>query len=77
MLPIESVLESIKNYEKEKGRKPQLKYIISWLEIAEKQEQKIIMQAWADGWRERDSRNSSSADIDEQLNYYNSLVVGF
>jgi hypothetical protein len=77
MLPIESITTAINNYKKTKGKNPPLSYIMSWIEMAEKEEQKVIMTAWADGWRERDSRPSSSADIDEQMDYYNSLVVGF
>lgn len=77
MLPIESVVKSIKNYKQSKGKNPPINHIIAWLELAEREEEKIIMTAWADGWRERDSKPSSLAGVDEQRDYYNSLLVGF
>jgi len=77
MLPIESVVKSIKNYKQSKGKNPAINHIMTWLELAEKEEERIIMTAWADGWKERNSRPSTLADMEEQRNYYNSLVVGF
>ena len=77
MLPTELITTSINNYKKSKGKNPPLNYIMSWIEMAEKEEESVIMTAWADGWRERDLRPSISADTEEQRDYYNSLVVGF